>query len=144
MAARVLIIDDDETLCDEVSESLVDEGYDVSVSYDGLEGHELASNDEFDVLLLDLRLPGLDGLEILKRLKENGTRLHVIVVTGEMDPSQIFAVRNRKAVGTHGSLETLRLADAVLSKPIDMPALLSLIKDATAKKKNLGSKSVQN
>lgn len=138
---KILIIDDDEAMCDEVSSSLEDEGYDVSISNDGIEGNELASNYDFDVLLLDLRLPGLSGLEILKELRERKRKLHVIVVTGNVDEAQL-----RKGGLLYGSStsQTLKLADGFLSKPFDMNELLSMIKEAVCKAKHVGSQPSSN
>ena len=127
MRKKILIIDDDEAICDEISSSLEDEGYDVSISNDGLEGNTMASSGKFDVLLLDLYLPSLSGLEILKGLRQKKCGLHVIVVTGQVDEAQL---RKGGHLDGNGVSETLRLADGLLCKPFCMDKLLSMIKEA--------------
>lgn len=128
-------------MCDEVSSSLEDEGYEVSISNDGIEGNALASSDDFDVLLLDLHLPGLSGLEILKQLRQRKCGLHVIVVTGQVDEAQL---RKGGHLDGNGVSETLRLADGFLSKPFCMDKLLLMVKEAVRQTKRSAEKPSTN
>ena len=139
MGNKILIIDDDEALCDEVSSSLEDAGYDVSISNDGVEGNALVSSDDFDVLLLDLRLPGLSGHDILKELRQKKRKLHVIVVSGQVDDARL---RNGEQLEGDDVVKTIQLADGFLSKPFNMDKLLSMIKEATRRKTHNGSKTI--
>ena len=66
---RVLMIDDDRELCALVRDYLEPLGYDVASEYNGLAGLNRAISEPFDVVILDVMLPGLDGLEVLKRLR---------------------------------------------------------------------------
>ena len=77
---RVLIIDDDTELCALLQEFLEREGLRVTVEHDGIQGLELASSDAFDLIVLDLMLPGLDGFGLLKRLRTK-SRIPVLVLT---------------------------------------------------------------
>jgi two-component system, OmpR family, response regulator CpxR len=77
---RVLIIDDDAELCALLQEFLEREGYRVTIEHDGNAGLELASNGNFDLVILDLMLPGIDGFTVLKRLRPR-SRVPVLMLT---------------------------------------------------------------
>ena len=80
--ANILIIDDEETIRDSCSQVLGKEGYTVKEARDGSEGLKLFKKEFFHVVFLDLKLPGLDGMEILKRIKEENPETPVIIITG--------------------------------------------------------------
>ncbi len=69
MAPKVLVVDDEFKIADMVRKFLVKEGYEVLVAFDGLSALEVENREAPDVVILDVMLPGLDGLETLKRLK---------------------------------------------------------------------------
>jgi two-component system, OmpR family, response regulator CpxR len=77
---RVLIIDDDTELCALLQEFLEREGFAVTVEHDGLHGLEIASNTSFELVVLDLMLPGIDGFTVLKRLRTR-SRVPVLMLT---------------------------------------------------------------
>ena len=81
---RVLVIDDDATVADVVSRYLVQAGYEVAVRADGPSGLELALADPPDLMVLDLMLPGLDGLEVFRRVREK-VDVPVIMLTARVD-----------------------------------------------------------
>lgn len=80
--AHILIIDDDESILDSCSQVLEKEGYIVKGAIEGSEGLRLFNRNFFHVVLLDLRLPGLDGMEILSKIKEESPETPVIIITG--------------------------------------------------------------
>ena len=80
--ANILIIDDDESIRDSCSQVLKKEGYTAKAAKDGNEGLELFQQEFFHLVLLDLKLPGLDGMEILSRIKEKYADTPVIIITG--------------------------------------------------------------
>lgn len=122
MPSKILIIDDDEALCEELSESLKEAGYEVDTSFDGLEGKDLATSKHFDVLLLDINLPSLNGIEVLRHLKADHINTPVIVFTGspDFDFNQI-----------------LTLAYGFIIKPFDTMTLLKMVKMASQKSSSL-------
>src|SRR5438067_12661178 len=67
--ATVLIVDDDSALREGLTEALIDLGYRPIAAADGREALDLAAHERIDAVLLDLRIPGMDGLEILRRLR---------------------------------------------------------------------------
>lgn len=81
MAAHILIIEDEEKLARFVELELVHEGYQVSRSGNGREGLQMAEENSYDLILLDIMLPGLNGLEILRRLQQKGNTVPVILLT---------------------------------------------------------------
>src|SRR6202023_3298525 len=77
---RLLIIDDDVELCGLLKEFLQREGFAVECTHDGQTGLEQAQQGGYDLIILDVMLPGLDGFEILKRLR-TGSRVPVLMLT---------------------------------------------------------------
>lgn len=80
---RVLFVEDSERLCRYVSAALRKSGYLVDVARDGKEGLWLAESNEYDVIVLDIMLPGLDGLSLLKELRRKGRSTHVLCLTAK-------------------------------------------------------------
>lgn len=80
--ANILIIDDEESIRDSMSQVLHKEGYKVKAAVEGKEGLRLFSNETFQVVFLDLKLPGIRGMDILSRIKETSPETPVIVITG--------------------------------------------------------------
>lgn len=80
--ANILIIDDDEAIRDSCSQVLKRQGYTVRTARDGEEGLRFFKTEFFHVVLLDLKLPGLDGMEILTKIKEETPETPVIIITG--------------------------------------------------------------
>jgi DNA-binding response OmpR family regulator len=122
MTKKVLIIDDDEELCDEMSEVLSGEGYDVSVAFDGLEGKELVEKNPYDILLLDMKLPGLSGREILESVKKTNTKIKILILSGS--PTIHKALKEDS---------TLSKADGLMNKPFEVTTLLNKIEDLIGK-----------
>ena len=71
MGAHLLIVEDEEKLARFIELELQHEGYEVTKAFDGREGLRLASENAFDLILLDIMLPGLNGLEVLRRLQQD-------------------------------------------------------------------------
>ena len=78
---RVLLVEDERKVADFVARGLRAESLAVDVAYDGLSGWEMASSVDYDLLILDLMLPGLNGTELLKRFRRKGGNAAVLVLT---------------------------------------------------------------
>src|SRR6476646_11313975 len=116
-AAHVLLIEDDASLSANLCDVLNEDGFKVTVCNRGDEGLRRASNDECDVVLTDLRLPGLGGLELVRRIHETQPRLPVVLMTA------------------HGTIETAIEATKLgaydyLQKPFEMQALIGVLNRA--------------
>ncbi|MDD5730313.1 MAG: response regulator [Candidatus Omnitrophica bacterium] len=124
---KVLIVDDDEDMCEEMSELLEDEGYSVNKIFDGLGAKKLIENNSYDLLLLDIKMPRLNGIEILKGIREKDNDTKVIVLTGNLIANKL----TQEPAGAEEKEEVriLKLAECVLSKPFDVEAVLAKIKD---------------
>ena len=68
---RLLIVEDEKQICDMVAKRLYDAGYEVDTCYDGEEALEYILAENYDLIVLDLNLPGMDGMEILKELQKH-------------------------------------------------------------------------
>ena len=82
MAKTILIIDDEASIRESLSGILGDEGFQARSAEDGQQGLALLEDEQVDLVLLDIWMPGLDGLEVLKRIKESQVELPVIMISG--------------------------------------------------------------
>lgn len=124
MKKRILIIDDDEELCEELSEILADNGYDVKFVNDGESARQVIAEETHDLILLDLKLPGIKGKELLKDIKRKRKSQKVIVVSGSPKVGRL------SASGSLGAYKTKEYpADEVISKPFDIEYALQRITD---------------
>jgi CheY-like chemotaxis protein len=116
-APRVLVVDDEEDICRNLSDILGDLGCRVETAYDGVSALEKVRRTPFDVALLDLRMPGMDGLTLCRELKALRSGTVAIIVTayaGTMTEQEAHAAG----------------AWQVVPKPVDLDALLKLVDEA--------------
>ena len=66
---RVLVVEDEYKIANSIKKGLEQETFAVDVAYEGIEGYDLAASEKYDVIVLDLMLPGMEGVEICKKLK---------------------------------------------------------------------------
>ena len=78
---RILVVEDEKLLCDGIAEDLELEKYTVERCYDGAEAYDLLLSESFDLLILDLNLPGMDGMEILKELRQSNEETKVLILS---------------------------------------------------------------
>lgn len=88
---KVLVIEDDRRMVALIEQALREEGYEVDVAYNGPKGLSLATGSQFDVIILDVMLPGLDGLELLRKLREAGNQTPVLILTARDSRRDIVA-----------------------------------------------------
>src|SRR5437868_7161909 len=113
---RVLIIEDEPRLAENVARTLRETaGYAVDVAADGQEGLFLAESNTYDVVLLDLMLPKMDGMQLLTRIRQAGQLTPVLVLTARDDKESVVALLNAGA-------------DDYLTKPFDLGELLARAK----------------
>ncbi|MCG2746924.1 MAG: response regulator [Desulfobulbaceae bacterium] len=121
---RILLVDDEETLLEFLSKRLLKQGYTVKATFSGEEAVKVAQDAHFDVAVVDLKMPGIDGVETQKRLRQIQPFLQCIVLTG------------------HGSIETAlesgqQEAFQYMLKPVDYDNLIISIQKAYEKKMKL-------
>ncbi|PKQ69085.1 sigma-54 dependent transcriptional regulator [Labilibaculum manganireducens] len=120
--SKILIIDDEKSIRNTLKEILSYEDYEISLAENGLEGIELAKSDEFDVVLCDIKMPQMDGIEVLDKIQELGLDTPVIMISG------------------HGNIDTAvesikKGAFDFLEKPLDLNRILITIRNAMDKSK---------
>lgn len=120
--SKILIIDDEKSIRNTLKEILSYEDYEISLAENGLEGIELAKTDEFDVILCDIKMPQMDGIEVLEKTQELGLDTPVIMISG------------------HGNIDTAveaikKGAFDFLEKPLDLNRILITIRNAMDKSK---------
>ena len=114
---KLLIVDDETRFLNAIAQRLSKRGFQVRTASNGAEAIDLAREEKFDIALLDLKMPGMDGGELLDRLKGEHQFLEAIMLTG------------------HGSLEsavdlTKRGAFSYLPKPYELDKLIEVLKEA--------------
>ncbi|OLS39739.1 DNA-binding response regulator [Alkalihalophilus pseudofirmus] len=85
MAQRILVVDDEESIATLLQFNLEQSGFEVTVASDGEEGLALAKDESFDLLILDLMLPKIDGLDICKQLRQNKKMTPILMLTAKDD-----------------------------------------------------------
>ncbi|MBI4335585.1 MAG: response regulator, partial [Candidatus Omnitrophica bacterium] len=116
MKKRVLIVDDDKELCQEMTEILQEEGYLVDQEHDGIRGKSLAETNNYDIVLLDVKIPEITGLEILKALKKKRIASRVVIITGSFKVNKLLKNEDDPA---DEEIACLKLADGLVSKPFN-------------------------
>src|SRR5947199_1494399 len=81
MSSRILLVEDEPSVALTVSDLLAGEGYDVETAADGSAGLALASNEPFDVIVLDVMLPGMNGLDVCRELRKKGNDVAILMLT---------------------------------------------------------------
>jgi DNA-binding response OmpR family regulator len=113
---RVLLVEDEVRLAENVAAALREgAGFAVDCAEDGLIGLDLAGNRCYDLLILDLMLPGLDGLGLLQKVRAGGDATPVLILTARAESSSIISLLNAGA-------------DDYLSKPFDLGELIARAK----------------
>lgn len=117
---KILIIDDERSIRNSLKEILADEGYDVDVAENGSQGCEMADKEKYSVIFCDIKMPGMDGMEVLDKFAEMGIDSAVVMISG------------------HGDIETAvecikKGAFDFIQKPLDLNRILITIKNATEK-----------
>src|SRR4051812_34172678 len=115
MSATILIVEDEFAVARGIQYALQQEGYQVAVAKSGEEGLDFATNQAPDLVVLDVRLPGMDGFEVLRRLRASGSKAPVLVLTARDDEVD-------KVIGLELG------ADDYLTKPFGLRELMSRIK----------------
>ena len=117
---KILVIDDERAIRNSLKEILMDEGYTVDVAEDGPKGLELAGKERYDVIFCDIKMPGMEGTEVLVKLVEEGIETPVVMISGHADIATAVECMHKGAFD-------------FIEKPLDLNRILITIKNATDK-----------
>ena len=117
---KILVIDDERAIRNSLKEILGDEGYDVDVAEDGPSGLAMVDKERYNIIFCDIKMPGMDGIEVLDKLNEEGIDSAIVMISG------------------HGDIETAvdcikKGAFDFIQKPLDLNRILITIKNAGEK-----------
>lgn len=112
---KVLIVEDEKDLADAIARGLTQQSYSVDAAYDGARALELMEINSYDLLILDLNLPGIDGLEVCRRVRSTDSRLGILMLTAR-------AGQDDRVLGLDLG------ADDYLVKPFHFPELIARVR----------------
>ncbi len=118
---RVILIDDERIFVESLTKVLKRRGMEVKAAFDGLSALKLLSMEEPDVIVLDLRMPGMDGLAVLQEIRAKDSLTPVILLTGNLDIDRVVQVMDKGVA-------------LVLLKPCPVETLVSAIENASESK----------
>lgn len=117
LTAKVLLVDDEEDFVEVLAERLQVRGLDVYTADCGLKALDMVGEQGFDIIVLDLAMPGMDGLETLQKIKEHDADIEIVMLSGKGTMrSGIDAIKSG--------------AEDFLEKPVDLNVLLEKIEEA--------------
>ena len=117
---KILIIDDERAIRNSLGEILSDEGYEVDVAENGSQGVSMVEKEKYSVIFCDIKMPGMDGIEVLDKLADMGCDAAVVMISGHGDISTAVECIKKGAFD-------------FISKPLDLNRILITIKNATDK-----------
>ncbi len=130
MKEKVLLVDDEKDFIETLAERMKNRGMDVSATTSALEALKMAEEKPYDAIILDLKMPEMDGIEVLAALKEKNPELQVILLTGHATVEK--------------GIEAMKLgAMDFLEKPFDIKVLSEKIKKAHTQKMIIVEKRTQ-
>jgi DNA-binding NtrC family response regulator len=118
---KILVVDDELIIRVSCEKALIPEGYEVKSAASGIEALEILENEHFPLILLDLKMPDMDGIEVLKKTKERWPNTKVIIITGY---STVETAVQALRLGAYNYIE----------KPFTPDALLAAVKEVFEKK----------
>jgi len=119
---RVLVVEDEHRIANTIKKGLEQERFAVDVAYDGATGFDLASTEEYDVIVLDLMLPGMDGMTICKKLRADNVHTPILMLTAKSQTQD-------KVAGLDMG------ADDYLTKPFSFEELIARIRALSRRSK---------
>lgn len=112
---KILIVEDEVRLCTTTAKYLTKQGYTVDTCHDGLDALDYIEGTEYDAIILDIMLPGLDGISVLKKIRAAGNKTHVLLLTAKGEVSD-------KVSGLDSG------ADDYLTKPFSLEELAARVR----------------
>jgi DNA-binding response OmpR family regulator len=132
MEQRILVVDDDDEMREEIAAVMHDEGFSTDTAGDGLAAEKKIVGGNFDLVILDLKLPGMTGFDVLKFIKGKNLKTKVIIITGSMLDDNM---PDEKLGDVKQNKKTLKTADYLLNKPFEIKTLIFIIKKLLGREK---------
>lgn len=127
---RILVVEDEPRIQGDIHKALTDNGYVVELAYNGEDAWYLGDTQHYDLVVLDLGLPELDGLTVLKRWRANGQQMPVLVLTARGSwPERVEGINAG--------------ADDYLAKPFQMEELLARVRALIRRSSGLGTPTIE-
>lgn len=121
---KILLVEDEHRIAQSIKKGLEQERMAVDIAYDGIEGYDLAIDEDYDVIVLDLMLPGMSGLEICDKLRQNKKETPILILTARGQVEDKVEGLNKGA-------------DDYLTKPFAFEELIARIKALVRRPKNI-------
>lgn len=112
--AKIIVVDDEQVVCDALARQLRDVGYHVVVAYSGSQAIDIIKEQAFDVALIDIRMPKINGFGVLRELREHSSTTKAIMMTAYAD------IRSAVDSITLGAID-------IISKPVDVDEVIMTI-----------------
>ena len=115
---RILIVEDDHKIAQSIKKGLEQEGYAVDITFDGEDAYDFLTTESYELVVLDLMLPGIDGVTLCKKLREEGNHIAILMLTAK-------GAVGDKVDGLNSG------ADDYLTKPFAFAELVARVKALT-------------
>ncbi len=113
--SRILLVDDDSTITTSFQMVLQNEGYEVDTASDGRQALERFRQDNYQLIILDIKLPDINGIEVARRIRKHNNEVRLVIVTGYPE--------------LEDSIETIELGiEEILLKPVNVEELIHVIR----------------
>lgn len=123
MSKKIIVIDDEQGICDLLKRIFESEGYEIKTETDPLKGIQLAEEDNPDCVLLDIKMPAMDGIDVLSKIKDYNKNIGVIMITGYGN--------------IESAMESMKLgAYDYITKPFDIDFIKNLVKRCLEREKS--------
>jgi len=120
---KILLIEDDSKLLENIKKGLKTYGFRIDTAKDGEEGLYIAQNNKYDVMIIDWMLPKLSGIDLVKKLRNEGIKTPILILTAKS--------------GIEDKVEGLQVADDYLTKPFDFEELVARLKALYRRSQNI-------
>jgi two-component system copper resistance phosphate regulon response regulator CusR len=112
---RILVVEDEHRIAQALKEGLEQESYAVDVAYDGEDGYNTASNDDYDLIILDVMMPQMNGYQVVKKIRDDGNHTPVLMLTAKDQNQDVISGLDSGA-------------DDYLAKPFSFEVLLARVR----------------
>jgi DNA-binding NtrC family response regulator len=113
---KILVVDDDQGICETLNDIMTDLGFNVVIAHDGYQAIDKINNNGFDAALIDVRMPGINGVETFRRIKQSHPNFSAFLMTAYAPNGQVSAALHEGVLG-------------VIDKPFDVLKVCKMLTD---------------